>query len=327
MNYQPFTMIHLSRCILAAYIVWIEAFMRRGIWFAIGAYLFWGIFPVYWKWLHTVPALQLIGHRIIWSFILLFCIISASRQWRLFRAAALQRRVILIYLASSILLTINWLTYVWAVNAGFIVETSLGYFINPLLSVLLGVLFLKERLRPWQVAPIVLAAIGVTYVALSYGVFPWIALSLAISFSLYGLVKKTAPLGSLHGLTLETGLAFLPALAYLFWMDRAGQGAFLHTSLSQNLLMIGTGAVTTIPLLMFASAAQRIPLSLVGLLQYIAPTLQFLLGVLVYREPFNLSLFIGFSIVWTALIIFWVEGFMNSRRKKVPEVSEVPEVP
>jgi chloramphenicol-sensitive protein RarD len=233
---------------------------------------------------------------------------------------------VLIYLGSAILLTLNWLIYVWAVNSGFIIETSLGYFINPLLSVLLGVVFLHERLRPWQYIAIGLAAIGVIYVAVSYRAFPWIALALAVSFGLYGLVKKIAPLGSLYGLTLETGLVFIPAMVYLSLMDRQGTGAFLHTSLSQNLLMIGTGVITTVPLLMFASAAQSIPLSMVGILQYIAPTLQFLIGVFVYREPFNLSLFIGFSFVWVALIIFWSEGYLNSRKSKVPEVSEVPEV-
>jgi len=303
--------------------------MKKGIWFAIGAYIAWGVFPIYWKWLHTVPALQLIAHRIIWSFVLLALILFVTRQWKSFRTAALTQRVLLIYLASGILLTINWLTYVWAVNAGFIVETSLGYFINPLLSVLLGVIILHERLRPWQYVPIGLAAVGVTYVAISYGAFPWIALTLAVSFGLYGLVKKTAPLGSLYGLTLETGWVFLPAIGFLFYMDRLGQGAFLHTTATQDLLMVGAGVVTTIPLLMFASAAQRIPLSMVGVLQYIAPTLQFLLGVFVYREPFNLSLFIGFSFVWIALIIFWGEGLLAKRKgaaSQVIEGSEVPEV-
>jgi chloramphenicol-sensitive protein RarD len=306
--------------------------MKKGILYAIGAYLAWGVFPIYWKWLHSVPALQLISHRIIWSFVLLAIIVFVSRQWKSFRSAMLGRRVLLIYLASAILLSINWLTYVWAVNAGFIIETSLGYFINPLLSVLLGVLFLHERLRPWQAVPIGLAAFGVTYVAISYGQFPWIALTLAISFGLYGLVKKTAPLGSLYGLTLETGLLFLPAVGFLVYMDRLGQGAFLHTSAVQNLLMAGAGVVTTVPLLMFASAAQRIPLSMVGILQYITPTMQFLLGVLVYREPFNRSLLIGFSIVWIALIIFWGEGFLAGRRRRTraaeaargPELPEVP---
>ena len=300
--------------------------MKKGIWFAIGAYLAWGIFPIYWKWLHTVPALQIIAHRIIWSFVLLATIIFFTRQWKAFRAAAIHRRVLLIYLASGILLTINWLTYVWAVNAGFVVETSLGYFINPLLSVLLGVIFLHEHLRPWQVVPLGLATVGLAYVAFSYGVFPWIALTLAFSFGFYGLVKKTAPLGSLYGLTLETGWVFLPALGFLFYMERLGQGAFLHTSLTQDLLMAGAGVVTTVPLLMFASAAQRIPLSMVGVLQYIAPTLQFLLGVFLYREPFNRDLLIGFCIVWTALILFWGEGMWTNRklRRKIPLAPDKP---
>ncbi len=202
--------------------------MKKGILYGIGAYLLWGIFPIYWKWLHAVPAIQMISHRIIWSFVLLALILFVTRQWKAFRSAALSRRVVLIYLASAILLSINWLTYVWAVNAGFVVETSLGYFINPLLSVLLGVIFLREKLRPWQWVPIGLAAIGVIYVAVSYGQFPWIALTLAFSFGIYGLVKKTAPLGSLYGLTLETGLLFLPAVGFLVYMEGLGQGAFLH---------------------------------------------------------------------------------------------------
>jgi len=290
--------------------------MKKGILYGIGAYLLWGIFPIYWKWLQAVPAIQIISHRIIWSFILLALILFVTRQWRAFRAAALSRRVVLIYLASAILLSINWLTYVWAVNAGFVVETSLGYFINPLLSVLLGVLFLREKLRPWQWVPIGLAAIGVIYVAFSYGQFPWIALTLAFSFGLYGLVKKMAPLGSLYGLTLETGLLCLPAVVFLVFMEGQGQGAFLHVPPVSNLLLIGAGLVTTVPLLMFASAAQRIPLSTVGILQYITPTMQFILGVFLYHEPFNLSLLIGFSIVWLALLIFWGESFLASRKAR-----------
>jgi chloramphenicol-sensitive protein RarD len=291
--------------------------MNKGIWYGIGAYLLWGSFPIYWKWLKTVPAIQLISHRIIWSFVLLALILFVTRQWKAFRAAARQRRVVLIYLASAVLLSINWLTYVWAVNAGFVVETSLGYFINPLLSVLLGVVFLREKLRPWQWVPIGLAAIGVIYVAWSYGQFPWIALTLAFSFGIYGLVKKTAPLGSLFGLTLETGLLFLPAIGFLVYLEMLGQGAFLHAGSLKDMLMVGAGAVTTIPLLLFASAVQRIPLSMVGVLQYITPTMQFLFGVLVYHEPFNHSHLIGFCIVWLALIIFWAEGYMASR-KRVP---------
>ncbi len=294
--------------------------MKKGIWYAVGAYAAWGVFPIYWKWLHTVPAIQVIAHRIIWSFALLAIIIFVTRQWGAFRRAAFSRRVLLIYLAAAVLLSINWFTYVWAVNAGFIVETSLGYFINPLLSVLLGVVFLRERLRPWQWLPIGLAAAGVIYLTVAYGSLPWIALTLAVSFGIYGLVKKTAPLGSLHGLTLETGLLLVPAIGFLVYTEAAGQGAFLHSGWVTDLLLAGAGVVTTIPLLMFASAAQRIPLSLVGILQYIAPTLQFLIGVLLYREPFDRSHLIGFSVVWLALIIFWLEGFLARRKLKAQAI-------
>lgn len=290
--------------------------MKKGVLYGIGAYLLWGLFPIYWKLLESVPAIQLISHRIIWSFVLLAIIVFVTQQWKAFRSAVLSPKVILIYLASAIFLTINWLTYVWAVNSGYVVESSLGYFINPLLSVLLGVLFLREKLRAWQWVPIGLAAVGVTYVAISYGQFPWIALTLACSFAVYGLIKKTAPLGSLYGLTLETGLLFIPAVAFLLIMEGQGQGAFLHSGSVKDLLMAGAGVVTTIPLLMFASAAQRIPLSMVGVLQYITPTMQFILGILVYHEPFNQSHLIGFCIVWLALIIFWVEGFLASRRSR-----------
>ena len=291
--------------------------MNKGIWYGIGAYITWGLFPIYWKWLHNVPALQLIGHRILWSFLLLFIVILVSRQWSVFRAAALKPHVLRIYFVAAVLIGINWLVYVWAVNAGFIVQVSLGYYINPLLNVLMGVLFLRERLRPLQWIPLGLAAAGVLYLTWAYGSLPWISLTLAFSFGIYGLVKKIAPLGSLYGLSLETGLLFLPALLYLLCADAIGQGAFLHTGAISDVLMMGAGLMTTIPLLMFASAARRIPLSLVGILQYIAPTLQFLLGVLVYGEPFTHPQLIGFGIVWVALILFAVEGYLASRAQPV----------
>ena len=281
--------------------------MNKGIFYALGAYGLWGLFPVYWKWLQHVPALQLIGHRIGWSFILLMVVIFATNQWTKFRSA-LTRRVLGVYLVSGLLLSVNWLVYIWGVNAGYVVETSLGYFINPLLSVLLGMIFLRERLRPAQWFPMGLAAFGVVYLTWAYGSLPWIAISLALSFGFYGLVKKLSPLGSLFGLTLETGLVFLPAVGYLVFIEGTGQGAFGHMGVVPDLLMIGAGAVTTIPLLMFASAARRIPLTTVGIMQYIAPTLQFLLGVFVYKEAFTTTKLVGFSLVWIALVVFWVEG-------------------
>ena len=297
--------------------------MKKGILLGMGAYALWGFFPIYWKLLHGVPALQLLSHRIGWSFLLLMIVIFITKQWSDFRAT-LNRRTVAIYFIAALLIGVNWLTYVWAVNANFIVETSLGYFINPLLSVLLGVILLREKLRPTQWIPISLAAIGVIYLTIAYGRLPWIALVLALSFGFYGLVKKVAPLSSLYGLTLETGILFLPALLYLTLAGFDGSGAFLRLGLTPDLLMIGAGIVTTIPLLMFASAARSIPLSMIGVLQYIAPTIQFLIGVLVYKEPFDHARLIGFGIVWIALIIFWIENYIAHRNpvSPLPELGE-----
>jgi chloramphenicol-sensitive protein RarD len=289
--------------------------MNKGVWYALGAYSLWGLFPIYWKWLQEVPAIQLIGHRIGWSFIMLMIVILATGQWSAFRSK-LTWKVLAVYLFTGLLLSVNWLIYVWGVNAGFVVETSLGYFINPLLSVMMGVIFLREKLRPAQWLPIGLAALGVVYLTKAYGSLPWIALSLAFTFGTYGLLKKISPLGSLYGLTLETGMVFIPALAYLIFVDVQGQGAFLHAGLKADLLMVGAGLVTIVPLLMFASATQRIPLTMIGIMQYITPTMQFLLGVLVYKELFTTQKLIGFSIVWIALVVFWVEGLIAHRAQK-----------
>ena len=298
--------------------------MNKGILNGIAAYALWGFFPIYWKLLHQVPALQVIGHRISWSFVLLLLFIVVTKQWQDFRSAALTAKTIGIYSIAAILLTINWLVYVWGVNSGFIVETSLGYFINPLLSVLLGVIFLHERLRTAQWVPVIIAAIGVIYLTAVYGRLPWIALSLAFSFGFYGFVKKLAPLGSLYGLTLETGIVFPIALIYLVFVGVSSTGAFRQQSAATDLLLIGAGAVTTIPLLMFASAAKQIPLTVIGLLQYIAPTIQFLIGVFMYKEPFDQAHFIGFGIVWVALVIFWIENFLANRLpvEPIPEMGE-----
>jgi chloramphenicol-sensitive protein RarD len=296
--------------------------MNKGIWHAIGAYVAWGVLPVYWKWLQQVDAVQLISHRIVWSFVTLLAFILFSRQWKTFRAAVLIPRVLGTYLVAGLLIGINWLVYVWAVNAGFIIETSLGYFINPLISVLLGVILFRERLRAGQWISIGLALVGVLYLTLAHGTLPWIALTLAFCFGCYGLVKKTAPLGSFYGLTLETGILLLPAVLYLIVIDQTGQGAFLHSSGLVDVLLIGAGMLTTIPMLLFSSAAQRIPLSLIGVLQYIAPTIQFLLGVLVYKEPFTSTLLMGYGMVWSALILFAVEGFRAYRAQPVVVVAE-----
>ena len=298
--------------------------MSKGIWNALTVYVMWGFFPIYWKLLQDVPALQVIGHRIGWSFLLLMTVILFTKQWKDFRSVALKPKIIGIYAIAGILLSVNWLIYVWGVNSGFIVETSLGYFINPLISVLLGVVFLHERLRTMQWIPIGLAAAGVIYLTVTYGRLPWIALSLAFSFGIYGLVKKLAPLGSLYGLTLETALVFPIAFVYLAFAQSTGAGAFLQNNLVTDILLIGTGVVTSIPLLLFASAVRQIPLTMIGILQYIAPTLQFLIGVFLYHEAFDQSRLIGFSLVWLALIIFWVENYFANRVpvQPIPEMGE-----
>ena len=294
--------------------------MNRGLLYAFAAYAWWGFFPLYWKLLKSVPALQLIGHRIIWSFISLITVILILKQWKSFRESIFVFKTFRIYLLAAVLIGLNWFLYVWAVNAGYIVETSLGYFINPLISVLLGVLFFREKLKLWQWIPILLAASGVLYMTISIVQLPWIALILAFSFGFYGMIKKIAPLSSLQGLTLETVILLIPALVYLIYSENTGEGAFLHQGLFTDFLIVLAGIITTIPLLLFASAAKRIPLSYIGVLQYIAPTIQFLLGVLVFKESFSVNQFIGYSAVWIALIIFGLNSFASYRAKSVSPV-------
>ena len=284
----------------------------------------WGLFPIYWKQLETIPAPQLIGHRIAWSFLLVLVLVLASSQGRRL-LAALDARTLRTYAAAAVLICTNWYVYVWAVIHGHVVEASLGYFINPLLSVLLGLVLFRERLRIVQWVPIVLAAVGVGYLTLHFGSVPWIALVLAATFGLYGAVKKAAPLGSLLGLTLETGFLFVPAVLFLSLSEAQGTGAFMHSSAPLNLMMIGGGIITAVPLLLFAGAASRVPLGTLGLLQYVTPTMQFLLGVFAYREPFTHVSLIGFGLVWLGLALFWLEGLYARRiaaGTPLPELGE-----
>jgi chloramphenicol-sensitive protein RarD len=287
--------------------------LKHGIWYGVGAYVAWGLLPLYWKGIDAVPAGQLIGHRIVWSFLTLAAVISLMNQWSALRAAISRPGVVRMYGLAAVLITINWFIYVWAVNHGFIVETSLGYFINPLVSVVFGVLVFGEELRQWQWVGVALAGGGVLYLTFAYGALPWIAIVLALSFGSYGAVKKKAPLGSIHGLTIETAILLVPAIVYVLYAERAGEGAFLRQRPTVDALLVSTGVVTTVPLLMFASALQRTPLSTMGVLQYIAPTLQLLLGVLVYREPFSRTQLIGFVIVWAGLIVFGLDGWFSRR--------------
>jgi chloramphenicol-sensitive protein RarD len=298
---------------------------NKGILYAFGAYFIWGLFPIYWKLLKHVPAMQLIGHRIAWSFILLALILAVTRKWRELLTLSADRKVIRIYFIAAVLVGFNWFIYVWSVNAGYIVEASLGYFINPLLTVLLGVIFLRERLRLYQWISVSCAIAGVICLAVTYGRLPWIALGLAFTFGFYSLVKKIATLNPVNGLTLETGILFIPALIFLIFQDYLGQGAFLHRGIVLDLLMAGAGLVTTVPLLMFAAAARRIQLSTMGIMHYITPTCQFLLGVFVYKEAFSATQALGYAIVWIGLIIFAVEGILARRvipPAAVPELGE-----
>ena len=289
--------------------------MTKGVWCAVGAYLAWGLFPMYWKALHQVPAFELICHRVLWSCVTLYVLLALRGRWSGLTAAVRKPRVVATYLAASLLIGINWLVFIWAVNSGYVIETSLGYFINPLLSVLLGVLIFRERLRTGQWAAVILATAAVIYLTLVYGSVPRIALALAFSFGLYGMVKKVAPLESTHGLTLETSLLVLPAFCYLAWRAHTGEAAFLHMGPISIALLLGTGVVTTLPLLLFSIAAQRIPLAQIGVLQYIAPTLQFLLGALMYHEKFTPAQFTGFVLVWISLALFGVEGVVEYRKR------------
>lgn len=290
--------------------------MNKGTIYAAGAYFLWGLLPIYWKLLDEVPAAQILAHRIVWSLVFVGLVLMVRRNWRWLGKALRRPCVLLTFTLSGLLLGINWFVYIWGVNAGFIVETSLGYFINPLVNVLLGFLILKEKLRGAQWLALSVALAGVLYLTFSYGAFPWIALTLAFSFGFYGLIRKTAVLNSAEGLFLETAVLFLPALGFLLLQEMRGVGALAHSSISTNLLLAGAGVVTSVPLLLFAAGARRITLTSLGLLQYIAPTLQFLIGVLIYNEEFGLSRLIGFGLIWLALVLYTVESLLHRRHTR-----------
>lgn len=286
---------------------------------AIGAYALWGFLPLYWKAVHTVPALEILCHRMVWSFVLAVILLTWKRHWKWLQQIRKRPVTLVIFLGAASILTLNWFIYIWAVNAGRLVDASLGYFINPLLNVLLGVLFLRERLRLWQWIPVGIAAAGVTYITLSYGVFPWIALTLAITFGFYGLLRKTASLNALEGLSLETAFMFLPAFLYLVHLEKTGAGTLGHTMATTNILLAFSGVATALPLILFAYAARRVTLTTLGFLQYIAPTGQFLLGVLVYGEAFEGARVIGFCAIWVALLMYSLERIIEGRRARTIE--------
>lgn len=286
---------------------------RRGVLYGIAAYTMWGLFPLYWPLLKPAGALEILAHRIAWSLVAVVAILAVRRHWSWFRELMrTPRKVGLLALAAAIV-TVNWGVYIYAVNTGHVVESALGYFINPLVSVLFGVFLLKERLRPWQWGAVGLGTLAVVVLTLDYGRLPWIALVLAVSFGTYGLVKKIAQVSAAESLTIETLVLLLPALGYLVYLQGQGGATFGSLGAGHALLLAGGGVITAIPLLCFTSAAIRIPLTTIGLLQYIAPVLQFLVGVFVVHEVMPPSRWAGFAIVWLALSVFTWDSLRAAR--------------
>jgi chloramphenicol-sensitive protein RarD len=285
---------------------------RRGYLYGIAAYLCWGLFPLYWKLLRPSTPVELLAHRIVWSFVFVVAIIAITRGWRRLASLRRGRTVGLITLAAA-LIAVNWGTYIYGVNSDRVVETSLGYFINPLVTVLLGVLVLGERLRPAQWAAIGVGAAAVTVLTVDYGHVPVLALVLAVTFGLYGLIKKRLSVPAADGLLLESGVLALPALTYLLLLGARQESTFGHVSAAHTALLVLTGVVTAVPLLLFAGAANRIPLSAIGLLQYLAPILQLGCGVLIFGEPMPPARLAGFALVWLALTVFTWDGIRYLR--------------
>jgi len=290
--------------------------MRTGIFSAALAFLCWGLFPLYFHAVKEVPSMQILAHRMIWSLAFLLIVLALRRQWRWLEQVR-QPRVFWSFVASALLLSANWLLYIWAVNNGHVIEASLGYFINPLVNIMFGYLLLKERLRRVQWIAIAIAALGVAWLTWQSGSVPWIALCLAASFGAYGLLRKTAALGALEGLSFETMVLFPIAAIYVGWLTLHGENAFLNTpSDATRWLLVAAGPITAVPLLLFASGARQIPLSILGLLQYLAPTIQFLLGVWLFKEAFTADRLVGFVLIWAALLLFAGEGLIRSRQNR-----------
>jgi chloramphenicol-sensitive protein RarD len=285
-----------------------------GVLYAGSAFMIWGLSPIYWKALASVPAFEILMHRMIWSFFFLAPFVLVKDKWREFLQAVTTRSTLLILVFTTSIVGFNWFLFIWAINSGHILQTSLGYYINPLVNVLLGVIFLGERLRKLQLAAVGLAFIGVLYLTVTYGQFPWVSLALAFSFGFYGLIRKVAPVGPLVGLTVETALLTVPALAYLVYLDRMGVGAFLRTDAATSLLLMGAALVTGLPLLLFTNGTKRLHLTTIGFLQYIAPSGTFLLAIFVYHEPLRPAQLLTFILIWSALALYSLDSAMHTRK-------------
>ena len=285
---------------------------RVGMLLGAAAYVMWGLFPLYWPLIDQAAPVEILAHRIVWSLVLLVAILLARR--RLAGLRRLRRRSVGYLAAAAVLISVNWGTYIYGVNSGQVVETSLGYFIGPLVTVVVAVVVLGERLRRMQWASLSLAGLAVLLLTFDYGRPPWIALTLAFSFAAYGLLKKKADVGAAESLTVETLVLVLPALTFLWLLDAAGDGTFGRLSAGHSVLLAGAGLVTVLPLLAFSGAATRIPLATLGLLQYIGPSIQFVIGVFLYNEPMPASRLVGFVMVWVSLALFTAEGLRHRRQ-------------
>ena len=289
--------------------------MNPGLLYAALAYMAWGLFPIYFKQLVQVNAVEVVMHRMVWSFVFLMGVLMALKRWAWLRDVARQPRVLLAFGLSALLLSVNWSVYVWAVQNAHVVDASLGYFILPLVNVAMGFVFLHERPRPAQWVAVAVAASGVLWLTVQAGRLPWVALVLACSFGTYGLLRKLATLGALEGLTLETVLLLPLAGGLLAWWAWHGQGALVQGDPVTMGWLLLSGPLTAIPLLMFAAGARRIPLATMGILQYISPTLQMLVGVWLYGEPFEPARAIGFYLIWAALLIYSAESLWLMRKR------------
>jgi chloramphenicol-sensitive protein RarD len=292
-----------------------EPLDRKGLAAAIFAFFVWGVFPLYWALLKHVPAFEIVAHRIVWCTVFVVAWLCWKHGLGWLGRALRQPRAAWMLMASSLLISFNWGLYIWGVNNGHVVETSLGYFINPLVNVVIGVLLLGERLRGPQWVAVGFAAAGVLWLSLQQDRPPWIALGLAGSFALYGLIRKKVAVESVPGLGVESVLLFLPAAGYLWWAEQGGGGAIFHGQWGTDALLIIGGLITALPLIAFAFGARRIPYSMLGLLQYIGPSLQFLIGLFVFGESFSAVQAVGFGLIWTALLIYALEGWQSQRRR------------
>ncbi|MFH0736923.1 MAG: EamA family transporter RarD [bacterium] len=295
--------------------------MNKGLVYVLSAYIFWGLHPIYWKLLKHISPTIIVSHRIIWSFLFFCVIIIIKNQWKTLITKVRNSNNKKMIFLPAFLIGANWLTYIWAVNTGYIIETSLGYFICPLIIVLLGVLFLEESLRKMQWFAVSLAIIGVLIMTFVYGQFPWVALFLAGTWGFYVFLRKASPLNSLEGLTLETALLSIPAAIYLLFYNTAGSDYLVNDNYSFILLMV-TGIISGLPLLFFINGSRQIKLSLIGILQYIYPTIVFIIGAFIYGEELSLAKMAGFAFIWLALLIYSSETLILKMIKKIEVVNE-----